>query len=333
MTVLPEFLTVFLNAGTNVEIQANNDIAIDAAITSSNPGGDGGDLTLTAGRSIEINADITTDNGAFTATANDPAAVSAERDAGDAEIAVGAGVTISTGSGNLTLEIEGTTDAGSISLGVGSTLTATTGDILLISAVDITAPGAATIQTTGGGDITLVVDNAFPTAPGIGPGLFDMAGVTITGEGLVRLYAGEFGISTFPALINGTAYDPASGLNQTGNTYYPDGSGGTPFHVFYKSDAPQPPSPAAPTDEERNRGKFKYFAAMSEPFTRWTAYAYLGAEGYRIYAPMGTGLVYFFPYSLFEYERDHYDLIKRASRKIGRSKEGRLFFKKKRNSF
>ena len=304
MTVLPEFLTGFLNAGTAVEIQANNDVTIDAAITSSNPGGDGGDLTLTAGRSIEINADITTDNGSFTATANDPGAVSAERDAGDASITIGAGVVIDTGTGDLTLEIEGVTDASGITLGVGSTLTATTGDILLISAVDITAPGAATISTTGGGDITLVVDNAFPTAPGIGPGLFDMADMTITGGGLVRLYAGDFGISTFPASINGTAYDPASGFNQTGNTYYPGGSGGTPFHVFYKSDAPQPPSPpspSGPTDEERNRGKFKYFVAMSEAFTRWTPYSFGGIEGFRIYAPMGTGLMYFWmPHYMME---------------------------------
>ena len=68
------------------------------------------------------------------------------------------------------------------------------------------------------------------------------------------------------------------------------------FIVFYK-DAPQPPSPppspGGPTDEERNKGKFRYFAAISEAFMRWTPYSFGGIEGFRIYAPMGTGIMYF----------------------------------------
>ena len=301
MSILPEFLTTFLNAGTDVEIQANNDIAIDSAVTVSNPGGDGGNLTLTAGRSVAMNADVATDNGDFTVSANDPSAVSAERDAGNADIDIAAGVTISTGTGNLTLEIQGTTDSGSITLGTGSTLTASTGDILLIAGADIIASGAATITTTGNGDITLVVDNAFPTSPSFGPGLFDIAGLAITSGGIVQLYAGAFGLGSFPPTINGTPYTPGSGVNERGSTYYPSGIGGAPFTVFYKT-AIATPSPG-PTDEQRNRGKFRYFSAMSEAFLRWTPYSIQGVEGYRIYAPMGTGLIYFFPYSLVEYER------------------------------
>jgi hypothetical protein len=65
-------------------------------------------LTLQAGRSILINASITTDNGALTLIANDQLAngvVDSQRDPGNAGITVAAGTTLNTGTGALTVQL------------------------------------------------------------------------------------------------------------------------------------------------------------------------------------------------------------------------------------
>ncbi len=58
-------LATTLAAGTAVTLQANNDLTVDSAITVS-AGGAGGDLILSAGRSVIANADISTDGGDLT---------------------------------------------------------------------------------------------------------------------------------------------------------------------------------------------------------------------------------------------------------------------------
>src|SRR5262249_11884981 len=62
VTFTPQFLSSTLNGGTAVVLQASNDITVNSAITVS-AGGKGGALTLQAGRSIVLNANIATDNG------------------------------------------------------------------------------------------------------------------------------------------------------------------------------------------------------------------------------------------------------------------------------
>src|SRR5260370_35950517 len=68
----------------------------------------GGALTLQAGRSILLNASITTDNGPLTVIANDPVTngvVDAQRDPGNAVITMGPGTTLDTGSAPLAVEL------------------------------------------------------------------------------------------------------------------------------------------------------------------------------------------------------------------------------------
>ena len=89
-------------AGGNLVLQASNDIILElGADIFVNSGGLGGDLTLQAGRSILLNADIVTDNGKLVLVANDPGAIAIDRAAGVAEIRMVDGTTIDTGSGNL----------------------------------------------------------------------------------------------------------------------------------------------------------------------------------------------------------------------------------------
>ena len=107
VTLTPELLTATLNTGTAVTLQASNDITIEDPITV-NAGGKGGALTLQAGRSIILNASISTDNGPLTLIANDTLAngvVDSQRDPGNAFISMVGRTTIDTGSGPLDIEL------------------------------------------------------------------------------------------------------------------------------------------------------------------------------------------------------------------------------------
>lgn len=103
LTVAPSVLTQVLNTGTAVVLQASNDITVNSPITVS-AGGNGGDLTLQAGRSILLNANINTDGGDLTLIANDLLAngvIDGNRAAGAAVITMANGTTINTGAGAL----------------------------------------------------------------------------------------------------------------------------------------------------------------------------------------------------------------------------------------
>jgi hypothetical protein len=107
VTLTPAFLTATLNSGTDVVLQASNDITVDDPI-SINAGGKGGALTLQAGRSILVNASITTDNGPLTLIANDTltnGVVDAQRESGNAAIIMAPGTRLDTGMGPLTVEL------------------------------------------------------------------------------------------------------------------------------------------------------------------------------------------------------------------------------------
>ncbi|NEQ21343.1 MAG: CHAT domain-containing protein [Microcoleus sp. SIO2G3] len=133
-----DIITNITNTGTNVVLQAHNDITVDQAITTDNLAGNGGALTLQAGRSLLINADITTDNGDLTLLANQTVAngvIDIYRDPGAAVITVAPGVTLNSGTGDTTIILD-----------TGEGLTnSTSGDITL---GDIIA-GSITVENNG----------------------------------------------------------------------------------------------------------------------------------------------------------------------------------------
>jgi hypothetical protein len=107
VNLTPDFLTATLDTGTAVVLQASNDITVNSPLTVK-AGGQGGALTLQAGRSLVLNASITTDNGALTLIAHDELAngvVDAERDPGTAAISMAPGTTLDAGSGPLRVEL------------------------------------------------------------------------------------------------------------------------------------------------------------------------------------------------------------------------------------
>ncbi|MUL36519.1 filamentous hemagglutinin N-terminal domain-containing protein [Gloeocapsopsis dulcis] len=150
-TIAPSQITKITNAGTAVVLQANNDIKVNSAITTS-AGGNGGALTLQAGRSILINANITTDNGNLTLAANDANAIAAQRDPGAAAITMAPGTTLNAGSGKVSISLNQGTEtennpSGNVTIG---SITA--------KQIDIVNAGGITTQNdiiTNGGDINL----------------------------------------------------------------------------------------------------------------------------------------------------------------------------------
>jgi filamentous hemagglutinin family protein len=95
-----------LAAGTNLVLQANNDITLNTAIIVG--GSSGGSLTFQAGRSILLNAGITTANGNLTLIANDRLSngvLDQYRDAGPAVITMAEGTSIDAGTGSVRIEL------------------------------------------------------------------------------------------------------------------------------------------------------------------------------------------------------------------------------------
>jgi filamentous hemagglutinin family protein len=144
-------LNNLLSQRSNVTLQANDDITVASAITVT--GGTGGTLTLDAGRSLYINADITTGNGGLTLIANErlsSGVVDAERDPGAAGITMAAGAKINAGTG-----------AVSINLRDGRGLTNPTGGDITLGRI---AAGTVTINNQKGG---IVFNDAVSSRNGV----------------------------------------------------------------------------------------------------------------------------------------------------------------------
>ncbi|MDP3010384.1 MAG: hypothetical protein Q8N30_15115 [Methylococcales bacterium] len=103
MSFNPSTISTTLALGTNIILQASNDLTLDAGTDIIVSGSNGGVLTLQAGRNLTLNSSIFTANGNFNAIAGDPNAIAADREAGTPTITLGAGATINAGSGHVIL--------------------------------------------------------------------------------------------------------------------------------------------------------------------------------------------------------------------------------------
>jgi len=215
----PSFVTTVLDTGSNLVLQANNDITVASDIIANNSG-HGGNLTLDAGRSIQVDANITTDNGNVTLIGNErlsAGVVDANRDPGSATITTVPGNTINAGTGTVTIDlIDGAgktnSSAGDVSLGgaiissavsvdsvndiiINGNITTSGGAIVLNS--DTNGAGAGFINinnatlTSNGGDITLGGGSNPLTTPAYGTNL-DVNGINL---GNATLNAGGGNIS------------------------------------------------------------------------------------------------------------------------------------------
>ncbi|MDO9365694.1 MAG: YDG domain-containing protein, partial [Methylotenera sp.] len=166
-TITASGIVSLLNAGTNVTLQASNDLTLNSAISANNTSGNGGALNLAAGRSVLLNANIVTDNGDLNIIANDTAAhgvVNADRQAGSAVVTMGAGTSINAGTGAVNIQLLN---------GAGNTNN-TSGEITLR---DITAGNISVVNSGGTGGVTLAAGAL--TASGTGNALV-LSGKTFT---------------------------------------------------------------------------------------------------------------------------------------------------------
>jgi len=166
VTLSPSQLTAILNTGTAVSLQANTDITLDTGsdIVTNNPSGDGGSLTLQAGRSVNLYSNILTDNGDLLIIANEltsDGVLTAHREPGLAEIVMANGTRLDAGTGAVTLHLRDGADrtglqalAGAIqlrSISAGTLLTKTDTGSVFIGGLAATAPSE--IVVLGNADI------------------------------------------------------------------------------------------------------------------------------------------------------------------------------------
>lgn len=217
LAISPSAITAITNTGTNVVLQANNDITVNQAITTNRLIGAGGDLTLQAGRSILLNANITTDNGNLTLVGNETAAngvINAFRDPGNAVITFAPGVTLNSGRG-LT----------NITLNTGAGLTNnTSGDITL---GNITAGGLVVANNgLNNGNINAVGTLNTSSATGSGGNVtLSAAGGSIT---TAEINARGTNLTGGNSIIRGGDVNITSGRNLTTGIIDAGASGTTP---------------------------------------------------------------------------------------------------------
>ncbi|WP_348918260.1 beta strand repeat-containing protein, partial [Adonisia turfae] len=104
-----DLVTEVTNTGTNIVLQANNDLVVNETILTENIFGVGGSLSFQSGRSLLINADISTDDGNITLISNDTllnGVIDEFRDPGVAEIQMAPGTTINAGLGNIQVTLD-----------------------------------------------------------------------------------------------------------------------------------------------------------------------------------------------------------------------------------
>src|SRR5262249_14132694 len=113
-------------------------------------------------------------------------------------------------------------------------------------------------------------------------------------SGPIRFYVSQQLINSFPPVINGTAFTPGttSSAFEEGSTYYPNGTGGNPFKIFYKVALPSPTPPPTPSKHPSRlrlaKGRFALNTNIAEMFGLWTPDNYGGYLREGMFPPLYT---------------------------------------------
>ena len=214
VTVTPAAITGILSNGTTLFLQANNDITQNAGADITVPAGitAGGGLSLQAGRSIALNANITTLNGFVTLVANETMAngvLSANREAGAATIAM-AGANISAGTANVTV---------TLSDGVGNASRDSAGIALgTVSGATINVSNLGTV----GGPAAIVLNGPVSASANVSlsakGAISQVGGARISAVGLTATAAGGIVLGEANLVSSFTANNVTSGNITLSNT-------------------------------------------------------------------------------------------------------------------
>jgi hypothetical protein len=215
VTVTPSLLEHGLLAGTNITLQASNDITFNSGIFLG-PGDPLGTLTLRAGRSILLNATMSMDSGNLTLIANDTQAdgvVNGQRDPGNAVIAMAPSVSFfNIGTATLSVDLKTSTDKTNNGHGVGTLLGFAAGATMLsrTSTLGITINGTTPGDGIAAGTYTQVNDTGPLNLNGAPLQLIHSAATTANSTfTIVHSTAGVQG--TFAGLPEGAAIVAADG--------------------------------------------------------------------------------------------------------------------------
>ncbi len=202
-----------LNGGTDVTLQAINDLTLDAGSPITATTGSG-NLTLQAGESISLNANITL-KGSFTGKANDAAGVSGaganetQRGANPGSFTMASGTTIDTSAG--------ANSSISISVGAASTVNATqftVGPITLAglktgSSGNLMVSDGSGASTPANGSISQTSDNV--TIGGTSNFTTNTTGATVTLNSATNALTGAVTLITTGAGANASVTNSVSG--------------------------------------------------------------------------------------------------------------------------
>ena len=209
-----------LDAGTAVILQANNDITVTNDLTVNNTGGNGGALTLQAGRSILLNANLTTDNGNLTLIANETAAngvVDANRDAGAANITMAAGTSINAGSGSVSIQLK---DGAGLTNNTAGTITlaSITSNSLTVDAANLSGSITANNKVYDGNNTATLSAFSLPQlAFQSGSNLSLSSSATFSDANVAtgKTVTGTFAVTGFNGAATSTVLKNGSTLNAT----------------------------------------------------------------------------------------------------------------------
>ncbi len=211
--VSPNLFSLSLNSGKDVLSQATATITVTAPIVVDNPNGNGGALTLESKGALNLNANITTDNGNLTLLGT--------------TITPAAGVIVNTGTGTLNLPTG--------NLVLNQTLTVNGG--VNLSGVSLTAQ--LPVPTIPGQSYTLIDKQIAGAIVGTFAGLPQGATVVLNGKKYAISYTGGDGndvVLTTPALVGVPQFAAGSDVGGGSATLFnPDGSvrfAVTPFAGF-----------------------------------------------------------------------------------------------------
>jgi filamentous hemagglutinin family protein len=236
VTISAANIASILDTGTRVLLQASNDIKVNAPINAAATTTANGSLTMSAGRSIVVNANIDNQNQDANAlsiqlTANDPAAIG-PRDPGLAQIVMASGTSI-TGAGNVLLRVlDGTAPntAGGIVLANVSSGSGSV-DVLNASAGTPAFDANRTVDLLAGTSSSSAVSFNIAADGNVRFGTPGGAGATVVG-GL-----GTVDITSLGTLTGGggTLIDVTTGIGPINLNATSIGAAGQPFGMQYGS--------------------------------------------------------------------------------------------------
>ncbi|MGE0333650.1 MAG: hypothetical protein AB7P37_23495, partial [Ramlibacter sp.] len=209
-----------LSEGIDVTLQASQDLTLKSPILVNNPSGAGGHLTLIAGRSVILQANVTTDDGDLTLISNATLAdgvVDADRGAGNASVQNTA--TIAAGTGTVRFETRdgaGLTNKTRADYGLGAV---TAGTTVVVPFSDSMTPTSATpadtVTIVGGGlsGATVKVGGVSATLVSVASNQVQLkvGAATPTGSQSVVLTTASGSITVGNLTVSGTDPTPPTG--------------------------------------------------------------------------------------------------------------------------